>query len=322
LPTPRCIAITGSSSFLGRHVGDRLRARDPKLKLVAIDRRRPYGLDAGLAFHAVDLTEPTADAALAEVFEKEGVTAVLHAAFRTEPHPDLDYDHELETIGTLHLLHACEAARIRRLVMASTTMAYGPWPDNPNFLSEDHPLRGHPEAHNVMNRVEAEDLVAEFRARHREVQVSVLRCGWIVGPSYRDAVVRYLDRPVVPTLMGYDPLLQLVHEEDCLRAFEIALLDGRPGVYNVVAPDPLPLTSLLRGAGKRPLPIPARLLYRLRYYPSAAQTGDHPAAFYDYLRYLWVADGTRGWAAFGEPLYSTREAWMSFVASRRMQRYR
>jgi hypothetical protein len=60
----------------------------------------------------------------------------------------------------------------------------------------------------------------------------------------------------------------------------------------------------------------------MTYYPSQGQTGDPPAAFYDYLRYLWVADGQRGWEAFGEPVYSTKEAWISFVSARRMRRYR
>jgi hypothetical protein len=60
----------------------------------------------------------------------------------------------------------------------------------------------------------------------------------------------------------------------------------------------------------------------MAYYPAQGQTGDPPAAFYDYLRHLWVADGARGWDAFGEPVYSTREAWISFVSSRRMRRYR
>ncbi len=60
----------------------------------------------------------------------------------------------------------------------------------------------------------------------------------------------------------------------------------------------------------------------MAYYPSQGQTGDPPEGFYDYLRYLWVADGQRGWDAFGEPVYTTREAWLSFVSTRRMRRYR
>ena len=84
----------------------------------------------------------------------------------------------------------------------------------------------------------------------------------------------------------------------------------------------LPLSTILRLAGKRILPLPSPLLYRMAYYPSQGQTGDPPGAFYDYLRYLWVADGQRGWDEFAEPVYTTKEAWISFVSSRRMRRYR
>jgi UDP-glucose 4-epimerase len=319
---PRSIAITGLRSFLGKRLVRRVRESAPDVSLVGIDLQRPYGLDPAVRFHGVDLADPTADGRLAEAFRKEGVEAVLHAAFRAEPRPDLEGDHEFETIGSLHVLHACAAAGVRRIVLASSAMVYGPRPDNPNFLGEEHALRGHPHAHNVANRVEVEGLLATWRERHPEVEVTVLRPCWIMGPSYEDAVTRYFARGIVPTVLGYDPLMQLLHEEDCLRAFEIALLEGRPGVYNLVGRGVLPLTTLLRTAGKRPLPIPAPLLYRLGAYPSEVQTGDAPAGFFDYLRYLWVADGERGFAAFGEPEYTTLEAWMSFVSSRRMRRYR
>lgn len=319
---PGTIAVTGLRTFLGKRLQRRLLERRSRRPLVAIDHRRPYGLPGSVHFHSIDLTDPTADGALAEVFEKEGVGAVLHTAFRSEPTPALDYDHELETIGTLHLLNACAAARVRRIVVASTTMVYGPWPDNPNFLSEDHPIRGHPDAHNIRNRVEVEGLVSDFAARHPDVEVTVLRPCWIMGPTYTDPYVRHFERGTVPVVLGYDPLLQFVHEDDCLHAFEVALLEGRPGVFNLVGRGVVPLTTLLRSAGKRPLPIPSPLLYRLGRVAAEAQTGDPPAAFFDYLRWLFVADGERGWAAFGEPHYSTREAWMSFVSSRRMRAYR
>ena len=152
--------------------------------------------------------------------------------------------------------------------------------------------------------------------------MTVLRPCWIMGPRHSDPVVSYFEPSLVPTLLGYDPLLQFVHEEDCLRVFEKAVLERHPGVYNVVGRDVLPLSTLLRAAGKRSLPVLPRLLHRLRAVPSQAQTGDRPEGFYDYLRYLWVAAGEKGFAAFGEPEYSTREAWMSFVSSRRMRRYR
>jgi UDP-glucose 4-epimerase len=316
------IAITGLRTFVGRRLAERLLAQRPAPRVVGVDLRRPHGFAPSSRFHAVDLTEPTADGRLAELFDKERVEVVVHAAFRTDPDPDVEQDHELETIGSLHVMHACAAAKVQRLVLASSTMLYGPRPDNPNFLSESHPLRGHPDAHNVENRREAEALLADWVRRHPHTEVTVLRSCWVMGPTYFDHVVRYFARPIVPTLLGYDPLIQFVHEEDCLRAFERATLESHPGIFNVVGRGVLPLSTVLRLAGKRALPLPPPLLYRLRAVPSQSQTGDPPAGFYDYLRWLWVADGARGFAAFGEPVYTTKEAWMAFVSARRMRRYR
>ena len=90
----------------------------------------------------------------------------------------------------------------------------------------------------------------------------------------------------------------------------------------VVGRGVLPLSTALHLAGKRVLSLPSAVLYRMAYYPTQQQIGDPPAAFYDYLRYLWVADGRRGWDAFGEPVYTSKEAWISFVSARRMRRYR
>ena len=319
---PGVVAVTGLGSFIGRRLVDRLLESSPKLRILALDHRRPFRLDARVNYQRVDLTEPTADGKLAEILSKERADVLVHAAFRASPTPDLEMDHELETIGSLHVMNACAAAKVNRLVVASSTMLYGPHPDNPNFLTESHPLRGHPDAHNVRDRISMEGLVADWRERHPDTEVTVLRSCWMMGPDQWDHVNRFFALPVVPMLLGYDPLMQFVHEQDCLHAFERATLSSHPGVFNIVAPGVMPLSTILRLAGKRILPLPAPVLYQMAYYPSQGVTGDAPAGFYDYLRYLWVADGARGWEAFGEPTYSSKEAWISFVSARRMRRYR
>ena len=319
---PRRIAITGLNSFVGQRLAERLLERPDPPRIVGLDVRRPLRLEGRIAFRRVDLTHPTADGELARVLSDERVDTVVHLAFRSSPTPDLEYDHELETVGSLHVMHACSAAKVRRLVLSSTTMLYGPRATNPNFLSEDHELAGHEPAHCIQNRVEAERLLQQWAPRHPDVQVCVLRHCWVMGPTYFDHVVGYFDRPVVPVVLGYDPLLQFIHEDDLLRVFERASLEPHAGAFNIVGRGVLPLTTLLALGGKRVLPLPSRLLYRLANIPSQGQSGDLPAGFFDYLRYLWVADGERGWQAFGEPLYSTKEAWISFVSARRMERFR
>lgn len=319
---PGVIAVTGLKSFVAQRLVERLVERTPELRVVGIDLRRPFRLDGRVRFHRVDFTEPTAGDRLAEVLRNERVEVLVHCAFRREPTPDIEMDHELETIGSIHVVNACAAAKVGRLVVASSTMLYGPWPDNPNFLTEEHPLRGHPDAHCVQDRVEMEQLLGRWSRKHPDAEVTVLRPCWMIGPEHWDHVVRYFALPVVPTVMGYDPLLQLVHEEDVVDAFEKATLEAHPGIFNVVGRGVLPLSTLLRLGGKRILSLPSPLLYRVASYPTQAQTGDPSSGFYDYLRYLWVADGSRGWDAFGEPAYTTKEAWISFISSRRMRRYR
>lgn len=317
---PGVIAVTGLRTHVGKRLVERLLG-DGARRLIGLDRRRPYRLDERVTFRRIDLVAPAADAQIAALLEEERVEALVHCAFRSDPTPDTELDYELETIGSRNVMTACAAARVRRIVLASSTMVYGPRRDNPNFLTEDHPLRGHPDAHCVQNRVEVESDLQGWLRSHPEAEVTVLRPCWMLGPRHRDGGVRYLTLPVVPTVMGFDPLLQFVHEDDVIHAFERATLAPHPGVFNVVGRGVLPLSMALRLAGRRRVPLPTPLLYRASAAPARAQTGDAPAGFYDYLRYLWVADGERGWEAFGEPSYSAKEAWISAVSALRMRHY-
>jgi len=118
------------------------------------------------------------------------------------------------------VLRASAAAGLSRFVMASTTMGYGPGPENPNYLAESRTLAGHPRAHCVQNRVEVEHAVQAWSQSHSETQVTVLRHCWPMGPRYRNYVHHALEAPVVTTCLGYDPLLQFIHEEDLLNVYE------------------------------------------------------------------------------------------------------
>ena len=199
----RTIAITGLNTFLGFRLAERLLAQGHRI--VGLDRRRPYRLEGRLRFARLDFTDPTADGRIAEVLEKEEVETLIHAAFRVDPTPDREMDHELETIGTLHILHAAAAVKLPSLVMASSTMLYGPYPDNPNYLSESHPLRGHRHAHCVQNRVEAESLVDRWRARHPETRIAVLRPCLDDGAALSGSCGALLCAPSRAYLVGLRP---------------------------------------------------------------------------------------------------------------------
>jgi UDP-glucose 4-epimerase len=320
---PRTIAITGLGTFVGGRIAERLLEADGAPRVFAIDLDLPRRLEGRLPLHRVDLTEPTADSIVAEILSKERCDALLHAAFFTDPHPDIEYSHELEMIGSLHVMNATAAAGVRKLVVSSTAQVYGARPDNPNFLDEAHPLRPPESAHQVRDRAEVESLLELFADRHPNQCVTSLRPCWVLGPTIESGVSRFFEasRQVVP--LGYDPLMQILHEEDLLRAVELALENDVTGPINLAGSGVLPLSTLFSLAGKSRWALPTALLFRFTSFDWLRRTGDPPEAFYDYLRYLWTVDTRRAKGQLGfEPEHTTKEAWMSFVVSRRLRRYR
>jgi len=316
------LAITGASGFLGLSLLRRLLESYPDRTIVVPDVQKPAVDDKRLKYYRVDLTEPTADATLAGILKKERVETIVHAAFLTNPVHDHTFAHELEVIGTMHVLHAVTEARVRKIVVAGTTMSYGAHPSNPNFLTEEHPLRAKTSDRWLRDRVEVEHEVKKFSGRHPETIVTVLRPCWLMGPTVNNFVTRFFSRAVVPTLLGYDPLLQFVHEDDALDALHAAVAQDFPGIYNIVGSGVLPLSTLLKLAGKAHLPFLHPVAYPLAETLWLAQSTEAPAVFLDYLRYLWVADGDKARIEMGfEPKYSTKEAWMSFIGSRRLRKY-
>src|SRR5690606_34946142 len=127
-------------------------------------------------------------------------------------------------------------------------------------------------------------------------------------------------RRVVPTAMGFDPLVQFLHEVDAIAAFKLAIDRDHPGVYNVVGDGVLPLSTVIKLAGRPALPLPHPPARTMGAAMRLAQIGEAPAIFTRYLRYLCVADGTKAKEQLGfRPAYTTREAVLDFTSAQRLR---
>ena len=64
--------------------------------------------------------------------------------------------------------------------------------------------------------------------------------------------------PIVPTSLGFDPRLQLLHEADAVEVLRLATRgDAPPGVVNVAGDGVVLLSQAVRRAGRVRLPVPA-----------------------------------------------------------------
>jgi UDP-glucose 4-epimerase len=313
------IVMTGAASYIGSNLLKRLEA-DPKVRhVVAVDTYKPSFPLKKARFYKLDLTQPTADADLAQILANERCDTFLHLALLTNPSRSSSYAHELEAIGTMYVISACEEARVRKVILGSTTMVYGATPRNPNYLTEEMPLGG-AKARFIRDKVAAETEFAGFARRNPSSVTTIMRPGMILGPTTRTFWTRYWASPAVPTIMGYDPLMQCVHESDVLDAYEKVIHEDHPGAWNIVAKGVMPISTILGIAGKVNLPLPGPVFRTLARGAWLAGMGDMPPNMLDYLRFLWVADGEKAATKMGfVPKYTTRETLQSFMGMQRLR---
>jgi UDP-glucose 4-epimerase len=311
------IALTGTASYLGARILRRLVEARGADAVVAVDIAAPPTTLHGVRHRMVDLTLPGADQRLVDVFREERVETVVHAAFFTTPRRDAAYAHELESIGTLHLAAAAAAAGIRHLVLRSFTAVYGARGQNPNFLTEDRRPDAHSRLSWVRDKVEAEEHAFSFSRRYPDLGVTVLRFATLMGPGVHTFYTRVFSKRVVPVVLGYDPLVQLLHPDDALESVDAALAKGPCGVVNVVPSAPLTLLTALHLSDKLTVAVPHVLAYPVAEMWWGAGVGEAPGGFIDYARFLFVADGGKARRELGFlPRHSSRDALMAYLEYR------
>lgn len=316
----RTVAITGADAFLGRNLIGLLEDDDRVGKILAIDVKNPPTAGRKTRFYKVDLTQPSVDARLAEILAAEDVDTFLHLAFLASPTHASAWAHELESVGTMHVLNACRERRIAKFVLRSHTALYGAHASNPNFLTESHAVRGLPRTPFLADKIDAEKETRKYAQSVPESCVTILRFAPVLGPTASNFLTRWLSRRLVPTVLGFDPLLQFVHEMDALAALTLAIAYDVPGTFNIVGEGVLPVSTVVKLAGRTPLPLPWTVLQQLTALGWTAHAAEVPPSFLAYLRFLCVADGARAAAELGFfPSYSTREAVLDFGGALRLR---
>lgn len=315
----RVVALTGAGSFLGKNLIGLLEEDAGVARIVAIDVKPPSTAGAKTHYYEVDFSQPASEERMAEILSAELATTLVHVAFLSNPTHATAWAHEFESVGTMHVLNAARQAKVPKLVHWSQTVLYGARRTNPNFLEEDRPLRGPRDGVFFQDKIDAEHEAARY-AQQPGTTVTILRTAPILGPTVRNYLSRFLSQRLVPTLMGYDPLWQFVHEVDAVTAFKTAIDNDVPGTFNIVSEGVLPLSTVIRLAGRLAVPIPHPLAYPLAGAMWVAQLSETPPGFLDYLRYLCIADGSLAAERMGfVPTYSAREAVLDFATAQHLR---
>lgn len=314
------IGLTGAASFLTTLVLKRLAALASIKEVHIFDIKPPTIASTKFIFHRVDLTKDEASENIAAVLIENKVTAFIHGALFSGPTRRKSYHHEVESIGTFHVLNAMAEANIKKLVVHSATFVYGAHSKNPNFIHEDYQLISQG-PHFVRTRVDVENQIQDFANNYKDCAVAVLRFAPILGPNSTNIRARYFFAGIIPKVLGYDPLVQFIHEDDAVRAQISALTTNISGVFNIVGRGVLPLSTGVHMSGKIPVPFISPLCRSFFAAGYASRIWDLPSDIVPFFQYICVADGKKATEQLGfNSKYSSRQALKSMIEANRLRK--
>ncbi|MTE20422.1 NAD-dependent epimerase/dehydratase family protein [Streptomyces sp. TRM43335] len=255
----RVVLVTGVARQLGGRFVRRM-LREPDVdRVVGVDAVQPPHHLGGAEFVRIDIRQPV----VAELLAEYGVDTVVHldvSGFQLLPGSRAGVK-ETNVIGTMQLLGACQKTpSVRRLVVKSSTNVYGSSSRDPGVFDETTPAKSLPGGGFTKDIVEVEGYVRGFARRRPDVAVTVLRFANILGPTADTPLAEYFKLPVLPTVLGYDPRLQFVHEDDVIEVLRISAGEPRrgtlnAGTFNIAGDGVLLLSQAARRLGKPTLPL-------------------------------------------------------------------
>ena len=312
----RRILVTGADTFWGGRMVQALESEPGMDVILGLGTKAPT-----VPFERAEFVRADQNySILNRIVKATQVDTILHTFMVTNsatvPERAL---HEINVIGTMNLLAAAGAAgsSVRHIVVKSSTLVYGSSASDPNTFEEDTPRTS--QARNSVERalVEAEGLVRDFSEDNPATKVTVLRFANVLGTHLATPISRLLARPVCPAVLGFDPLLQFVEEDDVVRALLHVTGAGIPGLYNVAGDGRLPWSEVAAICGTRLVPISPYSLLHLR---PLARLFDVPDELFDLLRFGRGVD-TRRFASTGFRYGATSAGAVdSFIREMRVRR--
>lgn len=309
----RVVLVAGVSRAPGAALARAL-CDDPAVShVVGVDVVPPAEDLGGTEFIRADVRNPV----IVRVLQRARVDTLVHLNVVGSPRHAGGRVSMKETnvLGTMQLLAACQKCdTLSRLVVRSTTAVYGAGPGDPAHFTEDTPARRLPRGGWGHDALEVEAYARGFARRRPDVQVLVLRLADVVGVDEDNPLTDYFALPAPPTVLGFDPRLQVLHGHDALRALHRATVGTATGVVNVAGPGTLTVTQALHLAGRVPVPVPAPLLPVVARALRTGHVGDLPDDLMALLRYGRGLDLTRQREVLGlTDVRTTREAFTGFV---------
>jgi len=320
-PQASRVLVTGASGFLGQGLIRTLAERRTCEHVVAVDVREvpPEQRLHGIIYVTQDVRDP----ALADTLAAHHIDTVVHLASIVTPGKDSNraLEYSVDVGGTQNVLQACVQHGVTHIVVSSSGAAYGYHADNPAWLTEDMPLRGNESFAYSHHKRLVEEMLAQYRQSHPQLQQTVLRIGTILGERVNNQITALFEKKRLLAIKGSDSPFVFIWDEDVTGAIVHALSGQAPsGCYNLAGDGALTIFEIAKRLNKQPRVLPAWLLQTALWVGSRLGISRYGPEQLDFLRYRPVLLNTALKTQFGyTPGKTSAEAFAAFVAAREAQ---
>jgi UDP-glucose 4-epimerase len=285
------VLVTGICGRLGK---DLARVLHRERRVVGVDRRPFVDKPKDVEHAQVDLRRRK----LKDVFRAGDIEAVVHLGVMHDPRASAADHHSWNVAGFSKLLEYVGQFQVPKLVVLSSANVYGPQPGNAQFLGEESPLLGGQNFSDIRDLVEVDMLAQSFFWKLPETETVILRPVHILG-AVHNAPSNFLRKNPIVTVMGFDPMAQVIQQADVVRALELALRPGVRGIFNVAGPEPVPLSRLVKILDRQRLSVPHSLARVVLKRLWSLRLTTFPPPELDHLRYVCMVDDRRARQVLG-----------------------
>src|ERR671914_2677899 len=300
--------ITGGAGYIGSRLVDLLSRREDTEQIVICDLAPPAAYRPKTQFERVDVRDRDAVRAL---LERSRADALIHLAFILNPSHDEHLMYDVDVNGTHNVLEAAAAAGTQQVLVASSSTAYGAFPDNPVPLTEDDPVRGVASFAYARDKAESDRLCQLWAARYPERTMTIVRPCIVFGPNVDNYLVRlWTKSPFSPDAGHLENPIQFVHEDDVVEAITALLLGRHAGPFNVAGDGVMTLRECAEAIGSPIRRMPLRAYRGLAATMWRARLSEAPPGQIEFALHPWVVSNERlkqtaGWT----PRYTSRETF-------------
>jgi UDP-glucose 4-epimerase len=300
--------ITGGAGYIGSRLVDFLSRREDTEKIVVCDVAAPRGYVPKTEFERVDVRDRDSVRATLEQAKPD---ALVHLAFILNPSHDEALMYDIDVNGTHNVLEAAAAAGTQQVLVTSSGVAYGAFPDNPVPLTEEHPVRGVSAFSYARDKTESDRVCQLWAATYPERTMTIVRPCIVFGPNVNNYLVRlWTKQPFTADPGTLDNDIQFVHEDDVVEAITELLVGGHGGAFNVAGDGLMTSRECAEMIGSPIRRMPERAYRGLARAMWNVRLSEAPPGSVDFALYPWILSNEKvkretGWS----PRYTTRETF-------------